>query len=63
MKEKIVLIVDDENTMTDLIKQNLSQSHLHITVYSASSGEEGIAIYQMLTEEKKKPEKTQFLKL
>ena len=45
MKEKIVLIVDDENTMTDLIRQNLTQSHLQISVYSASSEEEDIRIY------------------
>jgi len=55
MKEKIVLVIDDEETMQDLIRRNLSRSSLPIKVYSALSGEEGIEKYKKLVEEGRKP--------
>ena len=55
MHEKIVLVIDDEETMQDLIRRNLSKSSLPIKVYSALSGEEGIEKYKKLMENGKKP--------
>ncbi len=55
MQEKIVLVIDDEETMQDLIRRNLSKSSLPIKVYSALSGEEGIEKYKKLMENGKKP--------
>ena len=55
MHEKIVLVIDDEETMQDLIRRNLSKSSLPIKVYSALSGEEGIEKYQKLVKEGRRP--------
>ena len=53
--KKIVLVVDDEETMQDLIRRNLSRSRIPILVYSALTGEEGVEKYRVLMERGKKP--------
>lgn len=45
-KLKIVLVVDDEETMQDLIRRNLSRSKIPIKVHGALSGEEGVKKYR-----------------
>ena len=55
MDEKIVLVIDDEETMQDLIRRNLSKCHIPIKVYSALTGEEGVEKYEKLMKEGKKP--------
>ena len=55
MEEKIVLVVDDEDTMVDLIRRNLSKCSIPIRVYSASSGEEGVEKYENLMKRGMKP--------
>ena len=50
-----MLVIDDEETMQDLIRRNLSRSRLPIKVIGALSGEEGIEKYKKLMEEGKKP--------
>jgi len=45
-KLKIVLVVDDEETMQDLIRRNLSRSEIPIKVHGALSGEEGVKKYR-----------------
>ncbi len=56
MEKKIVLVIDDEETMQDLIKRNLERCKIPIAVYSALSGEEGVEKYKELMEKGKKPD-------
>ncbi|MGC9309041.1 MAG: response regulator, partial [Thermoplasmatota archaeon] len=44
----IVLVVDDEDTMQDLIHRNLSLLDLDIKVHAALTGEEGVKRYREL---------------
>lgn len=44
----IVLIIDDEDTMQDLVKRNLSLLDLPIKVHAALTGEEGVDKYRDL---------------
>lgn len=55
-EKKIVLVVDDEETMQDLIRRNLSRARIPIHVYSALTGEEGIEKYRVLMGRGKKPD-------
>lgn len=55
-ERKIVLVVDDEETMQDLIRRNLSRSRIPILVYSALTGEEGVEKYRVLMDRGKKPD-------
>lgn len=55
MEKKIVLVIDDEETMQDLIRRNLEKCSIPIAVYSALSGEEGLEKYTMLMKQGKKP--------
>jgi DNA-binding NarL/FixJ family response regulator len=55
-KKKIVLVVDDEDTMQDLIRRNLSRSKIPIQIYGALTGEEGVEKYRVLMERGKKPD-------
>ncbi len=55
MEEKIVLVVDDEDTMVELIRRNLSKCKMPIRVYSASTGEEGVEKYENLMKRGMKP--------
>ena len=55
MEEKIVLVVDDEDTMVELIRRNLSKCKIPIRVYSASTGEEGVEKYENLMKRGMKP--------
>ncbi|MEA2054209.1 MAG: response regulator [Candidatus Thermoplasmatota archaeon] len=52
---KIVLVVDDEETMQDLIKRNLSRSSMPIKVYSELSGEGGVDKYRELMKKNRTP--------
>ena len=56
MDRKIVLVVDDEETMLGLIKRNLEKCNIPIIVYMASSGEEGVEKYKELMNKGKKPD-------
>lgn len=56
MNKKIVLVIDDEETMQELIRRNLSKCRIPIAVYSALSGEEGIEKYERLMNEGRKPD-------
>jgi len=56
MDKKVVLVVDDEETMQDLIRRNLSKCSMPIAVYSALTGEEGVERYRELTEKGRKPD-------
>ncbi|HEC82648.1 MAG TPA: response regulator [Thermoplasmatales archaeon] len=56
MKKKIVLVIDDEETMQELIRRNLAKCSVPIAVYSALTGEEGIEKYEKLMKEGKKPD-------
>lgn len=53
--KKIVLAIDDEETMLELIKRNLEKCSIPIVVYTATSGEEGVEKYKKLMESGKKP--------
>ena len=53
---KIVLVVDDEKTMQDLIRRNLSRLDMPINIYSALSGEAGVDRYRELMERGKAPD-------
>ena len=55
MEKKIVLVIDDEETMQDLIRRNLEKCSIPIAVYRALSGEEGLEKYIMLMKQGKKP--------
>lgn len=55
-KTKVVLVVDDEDTMREIIQLNLSRSPIPITVHNTSTGEEGVALYRMLCEKGEKPD-------
>jgi CheY-like chemotaxis protein len=44
----IVLVVDDEDTMQDLIRRNLSLLDLPVKVHMALTGEEGVDMYKDL---------------
>jgi len=55
-KKKIVLVIDDEETMQDLIRRNLSRLDMPISIYSALSGEEGVERYQTLMDRGTKPD-------
>ncbi|HHH78245.1 MAG TPA: response regulator [Thermoplasmatales archaeon] len=55
-KTKIVLVVDDEETMQDLIRRNLSRSGIPIKVHGALSGEEGIKKYREFMDKGMKPD-------
>jgi len=55
MDKKIVLVVDDEETMQELIRRNLERCKIPIIVYSALSGEEGVEKYRELMEKGMKP--------
>ncbi len=55
MDKKIVLAIDDEETMIDLIKRNLGKISIPVVVYGATSGEEGLEKYKKLTEQGKRP--------
>jgi len=56
MKKKIVLVIDDENTMRDLIRRNLNKISIPVIVYDASTGEEGVEKYRKLMEKGMKPD-------
>ncbi len=56
MDKKIVLVIDDEETMQDLIRRNLDLCKIPIAVYSALSGEEGVEKYKQLMERGEKPD-------
>jgi len=56
MEKKIVLVIDDEETMQDLIRRNLDRCKIPIAVYGALSGEEGIEKYKQLMEKGMKPD-------
>ncbi|HHF56033.1 MAG TPA: response regulator [Thermoplasmatales archaeon] len=56
MDKKIVLVIDDEETMQDLIRRNLDLCKIPIAVYSALTGEEGVEKYKELMEKGKKPD-------
>ncbi|MCD6447463.1 MAG: response regulator [Thermoplasmata archaeon] len=56
MDKKIVLVIDDEETMQDLIRRNLDLCKIPIAVYSALSGEEGVEKYKELMEKGRKPD-------
>ena len=56
MEKKVVLVVDDEDTMQDLIKRNLNKCDIPIAVYGALSGEEGVDRYRELMERGMKPD-------
>jgi len=55
-KTKIVLVVDDEETMQDLIRRNLSRSAMTIKVHGALSGEEGIKKYREFMDKGMRPD-------
>lgn len=55
-KPKVVLVVDDEGTMREIIQLNLERSSIPITVYNASTGEDGVDLYRMLCERGEKPD-------
>jgi CheY-like chemotaxis protein len=52
----IVLVVDDEDTMQDLIHRNLSLLDLDIKVQAALTGEEGVKKYRELKEKNLAPD-------
>ena len=56
MEKKIVLVIDDEDTMRELIRRNLDKCSIPIEVYGASTGEEGVEKYKKLVEKGKKPD-------
>lgn len=56
MEKKIVLVIDDEDTMQDLIRRNLERCKIPIIVYSALTGEEGVKKYKELMEKGRKPD-------
>jgi CheY-like chemotaxis protein len=56
MDKKTVLVVDDEETMQELIRRNLQRCTIPIAVYSALSGEEGVDRYRELMEKERKPD-------
>ncbi len=56
MKKKIVLVIDDEDTMRDLIRRNLNKISIPVIVYDASTGEEGVEKYRRLMEKGSKPD-------
>ncbi|MDD3494126.1 MAG: response regulator [Candidatus Thermoplasmatota archaeon] len=53
---KIVLVIDDEETMQDLIQRNLARIDLPIRVHSALSGEEGVEKYRHLMHKNLRPD-------
>jgi CheY-like chemotaxis protein len=55
-KPKVVLVVDDEETMQDLIRRNLSRLDIPVVVYSALTGEAGVEKYRELIEKGRKPD-------
>ena len=55
-KPKIVLVIDDEETMQDLIEQNLGRLSIPIKVHGALSGELGITKYKDLVRRGMKPD-------
>ena len=56
MNKKVVLVIDDEDTMRDLIKRNLYKINVPVAVYEASTGEEGVEKYKKLMEKGTKPD-------
>jgi len=56
MSKKVVLVIDDEDTMRELIKRNLHKIDIPVAVYEASTGEEGVEKYRNLMEKGKKPD-------
>ncbi|MCD6512290.1 MAG: response regulator [Thermoplasmata archaeon] len=56
MDKKIVLVIDDEDTMRDLIRRNLMKLNIPVAVYEASTGEDGVEKYKELMEAGKKPD-------
>ena len=56
MVKKVVLVVDDEETMQDLIRRNLNRSSIPIAIYSALSGEEGVKRYEELSKTGSRPD-------
>lgn len=56
MDKKIVLVIDDEDTMRDLIRRNLMKLNIPVAVYEASTGEDGVDKYKELMEAGKKPD-------
>ncbi|MCD6481953.1 MAG: response regulator transcription factor [Thermoplasmata archaeon] len=56
MNKKVVLVIDDEDTMRDLIKRNLYKINVPVIVYEASTGEEGVEKYRKLMEKGTKPD-------
>lgn len=51
-----MLVIDDEDTMQDLIRRNLERCKIPIIVYSALTGEEGVKKYKELMEKGRKPD-------
>lgn len=55
MEKKVVLVVDDEETMQELIRRNLEKCSIPIAVYNATTGEEGVEKYIRLSMDGRKP--------
>ncbi len=55
-KTKIVLVVDDEETMQDLIRRNISRLNMPIKIYGVLSGEEGVNKYEELMRKGRTPD-------
>ncbi len=56
MNKKIVLVIDDEDTMRELIRRNLMKLSIPVAVYEASTGEDGVEKYRELMESGRKPD-------
>lgn len=56
MTSRIILVVDDEETMQQLIKRNLQKLDISLIIYSATSGEEGVKKYKELFDKGTKPD-------
>lgn len=56
MEKKIILVIDDEQTMQDLIRRNLNRCKTPLAVLSALTGEEGVERYKALVAKGTKPD-------
>jgi two-component system chemotaxis response regulator CheY len=52
---RILLIVEDERDMQELMKRYLRKAGIELEVHSAYDGKEGVALYQQLMNEGRKP--------
>jgi CheY-like chemotaxis protein len=55
-EHRLVLVVDDEDTMQEIIAANLSRTRFSVDVHQATSGEEGIARYRELLARGERPD-------